>query len=114
MKAYFMERNDRAMAGRFKPASMDWIQSLGGDPLCMVSELPLFNMGRRSASPDEPLSAQLKEDLVEVRAAHPTLAPKHLEVLCQDYEITPTPIDLQIRLQIGLILFALVTLDSAC
>ena len=114
MKAYFMERNDHAMAGRFKPASMDWIQSLGGDPLCMVSELPLFNMGRRSASPDEPLSVELKEDLARLRAAHPTLEAGHLEALCRDYEITPTPIDLQLRLQVGLILFALATLPDPC
>lgn len=112
MKAYFMERNDPTMAERFRPASMDWVQSLGGDPLCMVSELPLFNMGRRSASPDDPLSVKLKEDLADVRLAHSNLDPEHLETLCRDYDITPTPIELQLRLQVGLILVALATLDA--
>jgi hypothetical protein len=42
MKAFFHEQSDEAMAAKFRPSSMEFVQSLGGDPLVMVSELPLF------------------------------------------------------------------------
>jgi len=42
MIAYFEERGDSAMAARFRPSSMEYVRSLGGDPLTLVSEMPLF------------------------------------------------------------------------
>ncbi|MEJ2720569.1 MAG: M14 family zinc carboxypeptidase [bacterium] len=42
MAKYFLERNDPDTAGRFRPSSMETIRSHGGDPLTLVSEIPLF------------------------------------------------------------------------
>lgn len=42
MVAYFEERNDPEMARRFRPSSMEYVRCLGGDPLTLVSEMPLF------------------------------------------------------------------------
>ena len=42
MAAHFLNQNDPETAARFRPTSMEFMRSLGGDPLCMVSELPLF------------------------------------------------------------------------
>jgi len=39
---FFLERNDPEMASRFRPSSMETIRALGGDPLTLVSEMPLF------------------------------------------------------------------------
>ena len=36
------ERNDPGMAAKFRPSSMEYVRSLGGDPFTMVSEMPLF------------------------------------------------------------------------
>jgi len=42
MAAYFEARGDRATASRFRPSSMEYVRGLGGDPLTLVSEMPLF------------------------------------------------------------------------
>lgn len=42
MRAFFMERNDRETADKFFPSSMETVRGLGGDPLTIVSEMPLF------------------------------------------------------------------------
>ncbi|HEV8579595.1 MAG TPA: M14 family zinc carboxypeptidase [Thermoanaerobaculia bacterium] len=42
MIAWFEERGDFATAAKFRPSSMEYVRSLGGDPFTMVSEMPLF------------------------------------------------------------------------
>lgn len=42
MKDFFCAQGDEAEAAKFRSSSMEFVQSLGGDPLVMVSELPLF------------------------------------------------------------------------
>ncbi|HEV2843995.1 MAG TPA: peptidase, partial [Thermoanaerobaculia bacterium] len=42
MVAYFEERGDAETAAKFRPSSMEYVRSLGGDPLTIVSEMPLF------------------------------------------------------------------------
>jgi hypothetical protein len=42
MRAYFEERGDPETALKFRPSSMEYVRSLGGDPLTLVSEMPLF------------------------------------------------------------------------
>jgi hypothetical protein len=48
MRAFFRAQGDEAMAARFHQSSMEFAQALGhasalgGDPLCLVTELPLF------------------------------------------------------------------------
>jgi hypothetical protein len=42
MSRYFLERGDVTTAAKFRPSSMETIRSFGGDPLTLVSEVPLF------------------------------------------------------------------------
>jgi hypothetical protein len=42
MTAHFLERDDTATAALFRPSSMEYVRSLGGDPFTLVSEMPLF------------------------------------------------------------------------
>jgi hypothetical protein len=42
MRAWFESRGDSATASLFRPSSMEYVRSLGGDPLTIVSEMPLF------------------------------------------------------------------------
>lgn len=42
MIAWFEERGDRETAAKFRPTSMEYVRSLGGDPFTFVSEMPLF------------------------------------------------------------------------
>lgn len=49
MKKHFLDAGDPEMAKKFHWSSMEWIRSLGGDPLCLVTELPLFCIQKRES-----------------------------------------------------------------
>ncbi len=54
MRRFFRARADEETAALFHDASMDFVRRLGGDPLCLVTELPLFLVeagGRRPGFP---------------------------------------------------------------
>jgi len=42
MVRWFEGRNDPETAAKFRPSSMEYVRSLGGDPFTLVSEMPLF------------------------------------------------------------------------
>lgn len=55
MRAHFLARGDLETADRFRPSSMEHVRSLGGDPLTLVSEMPLFllpGVGEELGPPD--------------------------------------------------------------
>jgi hypothetical protein len=42
MQTHFEEHDDPHTASLFRPSSMEYVRSLGGDPFTLVSEMPLF------------------------------------------------------------------------
>jgi hypothetical protein len=54
MVAHFEALGDLETAARFRPSSMEYVRSLGGDPLTLVSEMPLFLVDGATESPDAP------------------------------------------------------------
>lgn len=46
MIEHFRALGDENMAALFRPSSMEFVRSLGGDPLTLVSEMPLFLLPR--------------------------------------------------------------------
>ncbi|MFQ5679001.1 MAG: M14 family zinc carboxypeptidase [Gemmatimonadota bacterium] len=54
MRRYFEERGEEETARRFRPSSMETIRGLGGDPLTLVSEMPLFLAPRVGETPGPP------------------------------------------------------------
>ena len=42
MRQHFRDLGDPATAARFRPSSMEAVRALGGDPLTLVTEMPLF------------------------------------------------------------------------
>jgi hypothetical protein len=42
MADHFRQRGDENTASKFRPSSMEFVRSLGRDPLTLVSEMPLF------------------------------------------------------------------------
>jgi hypothetical protein len=55
MRKHFLALGDEETAARFRPSSMEAIRSLGGDPLTLVSEMPLFitpGVGEERGPPD--------------------------------------------------------------
>jgi len=62
MRDYFIDRSDPDTASLFRPSSMETIRSVGGDPLTLVSEMPLFitpGVGKTLGPPD-PVAADWK------------------------------------------------------
>ena len=51
MRVHFESANDPATAKLFRDSSMEYVRSLGGDPLSLVTELPLFIIRGRTEPP---------------------------------------------------------------
>lgn len=51
MRRHFLDRGEPATAELFRPSSMEWVRSRGGDPLTLVSEMPLFLLEPGGAYP---------------------------------------------------------------
>jgi hypothetical protein len=102
MRDHFLGLGDPDMAARFRPNSMEHIMSLGGDPVCAVSELPMFQIGLRNDSIERPSATVFREELDALRASGGGAA--DFDALFDRYRITPMPIELQVRLQLAFIL----------
>jgi hypothetical protein len=62
MREHFIGQGDPETAALFRPSSMETIRSLGGDPLTLVSEMPLFitpGVGE-SLGPPDPVAEEWK------------------------------------------------------
>ncbi len=51
MRRHFLERDEPETAELFRPSSMEYVRSLGGDPLTLVSEMPLFLLATGGSRP---------------------------------------------------------------
>ncbi len=102
MRAFFLEKGQPAEADKFFPSSMEAVRGLGGDPLTIVSEMPLFilpDLPDKMEWPDptwDKWSARLQQwkekipEEVPVEALNEEIAASGL---------TPMPAPAQMRLQ---------------
>ncbi len=66
MRQYFLDQGDPSTAELFRPSSMETVRSLGGDPLTLVSEMPLFitpGVGAELGPPD-PVAEDWKKKML--------------------------------------------------
>ena len=68
MRAHFLAMGDDKTAALFHQSSMEFVRSLGGDPLCLVTELPLFVIPNPAPTPGVPRA------YLDFRARVPDLA----------------------------------------
>ena len=97
MRAHFLGLGDEATAARFRPSSMEWVRSLGGDPLTLVSEMPLFcveGIGN-TIEPNDPIATVFRNDVLPAFAADrgATSLPG----------VHPMPLGDQMRLQLAML-----------
>jgi len=52
MREHFLAAGDPGTAARFRPSSMETVRALGGDPLTLVSEVPLFTVQQADEAPE--------------------------------------------------------------
>jgi hypothetical protein len=105
MRTYFQAKGDEQMAARFHQSSMEYIMSLGGDPLCLVTELPLFLIEGAPEPAETPAGAHvparylaLKERLPAIRKQVADGRP--VESILDDFDLSPVPLDVAVRLQL--------------
>ena len=113
MRRHFLERGDPETAALFRPSSMEYVRSLGGDPLTFVSEMPLFLLPPSGASCDFPDPASGSKgrvafhrwlaDLLSGRSA------AEVARAATSHGIRPMPIRDQARLQLEFLNAVLVT-----
>lgn len=114
MRAHFLAAGDPDTAGRFRPSSMEAVRALGGDPLTVVSETPLFvtpGVGERLGPPDsaaEAWKARLQAWRARlVEAANPEAAETEVRADAEAAGLRPMPVRDQMDLQWTLIVAGL-------
>jgi hypothetical protein len=117
MRDHFLARGDEEMAGRFRPSSMELVRGLGGDPLTLDSEMPLFLLPDSPTNPRHPMfkagtegKRRLHRQLREIAAEH-SLEEARAEMT--RLGIRAMPIRDQMRLQLAFLQQALDSVRSA-
>lgn len=97
MRAYFRAQNDPEMAERFLDSSMEFVEALGGMPLSVVTELPLFVLD--SPTPvggPPPRYTAFKDALPRI---HHELQTGSTSDTLAEFALTPLPLHAAMRLQ---------------
>lgn len=105
MIAFFEARGDSKTARKFRPSSMEFVRSLGGDPLTLVSEMPLFLYAEPAVTDGQParLEAEVARDgirTVLTRLAESTTQ-HSLEQAASRLQVRGMPRRDQMRLQLA-------------
>lgn len=99
MRTFFRAQDDPEMAQQFHDSSMEFVASLGGDPLSMVTELPLFLVKGSSSSSHQP------ERYLELREKRPELRARlergeDVQHILDSYDLRPIPLKSVMQLQL--------------
>jgi len=99
MKQFFLDQNDSQTAALFRPSSMEYIRSLGGDPLTLVTEMPLFILSGvgDEINPRDKIADHWKEKLADWKLLARTGELSSSEI--QKSGIVAMPVKDQMRLQ---------------
>jgi hypothetical protein len=110
MRQYFLDLGDEETAEKFRPSSMEAIRSLGGDPLTLVSEMPLFitpGVGETRGPPDTVAKAW-KDRIATWRARLGNgVGPLAIDDEAESSGLIPMPIRDQMTLQWDMIVAGL-------
>ncbi|HEY0512758.1 MAG TPA: M14 family zinc carboxypeptidase [Thermoanaerobaculia bacterium] len=109
MVRWFEERGDPEIAARFRPSSMEYVRSLGGDPFIMVSEMPLFLRPLEEGETGRPDDPHFRAFLSRI-AGKP---PEEVRAEMEKSGVRGMPIRDQMRLQIAFLNAALAMVGEA-
>jgi len=101
MQAYFRSLSDEETASKFHLSSMEYVQTLGGNPLCLVTELPMFVIGRKAENqpPGVPVAyLKFRERLPKLRLK--ASAGESLANAIREFQIQPLNLDTAVRFQL--------------
>jgi hypothetical protein len=116
MKAHFVAVRESATAARFHPSSMELVASLGGDPLRMVSEIPLYLVKPSSAHADPPGKnfIEVRERLMAARMELSSGNAAPLEKIKKGFGLKPLAVGTAIELVLAMVFLGsgLVSIDE--
>ena len=113
MRAFFEANGDPVTASKFHDSSMEFVRQLGGDPLCLVTELPLFVINKSVAEPRPGVPQaywEFAEKIPTLRSE--LLAGRSIQPILDDYRIQPLPLLQGVQLQLAVIDSALATIST--
>ena len=106
MTAHFEALGDPATAALFRPSSMEYVRSLGGDPFTLVSEMPLFLLPAEHFQGGELVRPAAIAHLR--RQAHRSVGDDAaVQRAAREAGVRPMPIEDQMRLQVAFLSEAL-------
>lgn len=113
MRAFFQANSDPTTAEKFHDSSMEFVRSLGGDPLCLVTELPLFVINKE-ITPRPPGVPQAYLEFAEKIPALRSglLAGRSIQPLLDHFQIQPFSLNDAVQLQLKVIEFGLQTISG--
>jgi len=97
MREYFLAQGDAAMAARYLPSSMEAVAALGGDPVCMVSEMPLFLITKGDSTLENPVYWRFRDALAAARAEG------SIPELMRTFGVESVPFSTQMHVQLGIV-----------
>jgi len=116
MIAHFLALGDDETAARFRPSSMEYVRRLGGDPLTLVSEMPLFLVPETADKPEAPRFEKGTEGRMRLLAwLQELISGEPVEVARRsiaEVGIRPMPIRDQMRLQLAFLDQALILIRA--
>lgn len=113
MQAYFRSIGDEQTARQFHLSSMEYVRSLGGDPLCLVTELPLFYIQMPVSQPEPGVPGAYREFKKTLPQLREKLARgETIQKDLQRFQITHLPLDLLANLQFQALRLGLKTIQQ--
>lgn len=103
MQRHFLKKGDSETAEKFHLSSMEYAREVGGDPLCLVTEFPLYLVEKEvpDRPPGEPVAyLELKDRLPELEHAARQGRVDRIEAVLDEYEVRPIPLGKAVRLQL--------------
>ena len=108
MIAHFEALGDHGTAALFRPSSMEFIRSLGGDPLTLVSEMPLFVTPPELYRREELLRpVEIAELRAQALTAHNDEDTAAVHRRATEIGVRPMPLTDQMRLQLEFLITGL-------
>lgn len=110
MRRHFLERDDPETAALFRPSSMETARSFGGDPLTIVSEMPLFvvtdaaERTEAGEAPPAPLDGERRKRFrLWAEEVLQSQGPEALDSQATRLGVRPMPLRDQMRLQLAFV-----------
>ena len=101
MRAYFESIGDEQTVALFRDSSMEFVRKLGGDPLCLVTEIPLFYIGKDVPNSKAGVPAaylEFKERVPELKTK--LASGESITENLDEFDLRPLDLKLQIKLQL--------------